>query len=166
MVRFTYMSTIAYEKLAKPTIVNRHIPHRFDVTEVLDKVSAAPLDEKVGIRHIQIEAGKRWGYHVAEVASVVNPHVHMKGLELYYVLRGKGKMHTGQVSPEEGDYVADWTNAIDAKEGDAFAIPGGYAHSLENTGKEPIVIMFRCPDDHLTDKDRFMVKNRPIYGQA
>jgi dTDP-4-dehydrorhamnose 3,5-epimerase-like enzyme len=48
------------------------------------------------------------------------------------------------------------------RKGQNFTIPEGYAHQLERTGQEELVILFSCPDSHLdNDKDRLMLSDAP-----
>lgn len=145
--------------------VDKKLPERFTHAGIARKLADALLDEKVGIRHAVLGTGTRWSYHVAEVQSVVAPHVHMHGGEVYYVISGVGVMHTGKVKDERGKYTADWERGrrLTVTTGDAFLIPPKHAHSLENTGSTPIVIAFRCPDNHLTNEDRYLIENRPMY---
>lgn len=148
-----------------PHIVMASLPKRFTQTSISEALAKAPLDKKVGIRHAVLAEGKRWAYHVAEVKNIVAPHVHMHGGETYYILSGKGIMHTGLVNAGNGGVNAVWDKNLTLKvnAGDSFLIPPGYAHSLENTGDGPLLIAFRCPDSYLTDGDRIIVKNPPVY---
>ncbi|MDD5337075.1 MAG: cupin domain-containing protein [Candidatus ainarchaeum sp.] len=146
-----------------PGFISAKPPSRFNPPALAEKLSKAPLDKKVGIRHIILYSGKSWSYHLAEVRSLVNPHVHFKGDEIYYVIEGSGRMHVGYVAQGQKNYTAKWEAPLEVKAGDAFIIPPAYAHSLQNTGSMPIVIIFRCPPGHLSDKDRFAVKSKPVY---
>ncbi len=89
----------------------------------------------------------------------------MHGGEVYYILSGKGIMHTGLVNAGKSGANAEWGKKLKlrVKAGDSFLIPPGYAHSLENTADVPLLIAFRCPNSHLTDQDRIIVKNFPAY---
>ncbi len=73
-------------------------------------------------------------------ASVARHH-HLETEEIYYILRGAGRM---TIAREVRDVGA----------GDAVFIPRGASHSLENTGAEPMIILLVCGpayrrEDHL-----------------
>ena len=77
---------------------------------------------------------------VLPVGSAVERHYHLETEEIYYLLRGTGEMHLGN----EVQMV---------KAGDAIYIPPRTAHTLLNTGQEPIVVLLVCgpaynPADH------------------
>ncbi len=58
-------------------------------------------------------------------------HQHRATEEIYYVLRGAGRMTVG-------------ADVRDVAAGDAVLIPRGAAHTLENTGREPMTILLVC----------------------
>lgn len=58
-------------------------------------------------------------------------HFHPRTEEIYYVLRGTGRM---RIDAEFADVMV----------GDAVAIPPGAVHSIENTGQEPLVFLCCC----------------------
>src|SRR3954469_5249581 len=77
---------------------------------------------------------------VLPVGRAVGRHHHIETEEVYYILRGAGRMTVG-------DEVRDVTA------GDAVFIPRGLIHSLENTGRESMTILLVCGpaysyDDH------------------
>ncbi|MBA2339627.1 MAG: cupin domain-containing protein [Pyrinomonadaceae bacterium] len=61
----------------------------------------------------------------------VTPHHHFKTEEVYYILRGQGRMTIGEETREVGA-------------GDAIFIPRGNTHTLLNTGAEPMTILLVC----------------------
>lgn len=65
----------------------------------------------------------------------VGRHFHARTEEIYYVLAGEGRMtvagETREVAP-----------------GDAVYIPRGAAHTLRNTGTEPMTILLVCGPAH------------------
>src|SRR5205085_2376033 len=72
--------------------------------------------------------------------AAVGRHFHVETEEIYYILRGTGRMTVGA---EVRDVVA----------GDAIFIPRRHMHTLENTGQEPMTILLVCGpaytyDDH------------------
>ena len=82
---------------------------------------------------------------VLPVGAAVGRHHHRETEEIYYILRGAGRM---TVSAEMRQVAA----------GDAIFIPRGQAHTLENTGSEPMIILLVCGPaysraDHLMEED-------------
>ena len=60
--------------------------------------------------------------------AAVKPHYHKTHEEIYYLLRGSGRMRVGE----------EWQ---DVTAGDAVYIPAGLVHSLANTGAEDIILV-------------------------
>lgn len=58
-------------------------------------------------------------------------HYHPKAEEIYYILRGQGRMK-----------IADGQSEVTP--GDAIAIPPGERHKIWNTGTEPLVFLCCC----------------------
>jgi mannose-6-phosphate isomerase-like protein (cupin superfamily) len=65
------------------------------------------------------------------VGARTTPHYHPQTEEIYYILRGRGRMLMG-----------DETAAVGP--GDAIAIPPGARHQIENTGDETLVFLCCC----------------------
>jgi mannose-6-phosphate isomerase-like protein (cupin superfamily) len=77
---------------------------------------------------------------VLPVGASVGRHYHTETEEVYYILRGAGRMTVG-----------DETRAVGA--GDAVYIPRGSTHALTNDGSEPLTLLLVCGpaysyDDH------------------
>lgn len=70
------------------------------------------------------------GFSELGVNEKVNPHVHDYSEEAFFVLAGKGRIHLG-------DEII-----IDFKSGDAVLVPKGKVHWIENTGDEPMKVIF------------------------
>jgi mannose-6-phosphate isomerase-like protein (cupin superfamily) len=68
---------------------------------------------------------------VLPAGACVGRHHHLSTEEIYYVLRGRGRMTIDAETREVGA-------------GDAVFIPRGAAHTLENTGAEPMTILLVC----------------------
>jgi len=78
---------------------------------------------------------------VLPVGAAVGRHHHLGTEEVYYILQGKGRMTVGTEVRELGA-------------GDAVFIPLRMAHTLENTGDEPMRLLLVCGpaysiEDHL-----------------
>jgi mannose-6-phosphate isomerase-like protein (cupin superfamily) len=74
---------------------------------------------------------------IVPVGATTLPHRHLKTEEIYYLLRGAGRMHLAGEICSVGP-------------GDAIAIPPGSWHQIENIGREPLVFLCCCapPYEH------------------
>jgi len=63
-----------------------------------------------------------------EAGKATKPHIHKKSEEIYYILKGKGRMHL------EGE-------SMEVRAGDCIFIPPEAKHWIENTAKEELVIL-------------------------
>ena len=101
-----------------------------------------------------------WGttYLVIRISVQVFPfkkvgaHFHNSGIEIYHIVSGNGKMHTGFIN----NGMVDWAEAVEIKSRDCFTISEKEVHQLENTGAERLVALFICRTSHLGD-DRIIV---------
>jgi mannose-6-phosphate isomerase-like protein (cupin superfamily) len=59
------------------------------------------------------------------------PHVHPRTEEIYYILRGAGRMALGVEQREVGP-------------GDGILIPPGTRHTIQNVGQEPLTFLCCC----------------------
>jgi len=134
-----------------------------EVYNIDEELKKAKLDTTVGIKHARVVHEQSSGYHVAQIQDHFHAHVHRSGDELYKIEKGEGVMYIGKVT-FHGKTPIDvkWEKGKHVKKGDAFIVPEGYAHSLQNIGTAPLEITFFCSDNHLTDDDRFVVEN-PKY---
>jgi mannose-6-phosphate isomerase-like protein (cupin superfamily) len=63
--------------------------------------------------------------------AATEPHLHPTTEEIYYVLRGVGRMTLG-------------TERRAVRPGDGILIPPGTPHSIENVGREPLTFLCCC----------------------
>jgi mannose-6-phosphate isomerase-like protein (cupin superfamily) len=68
---------------------------------------------------------------VLPVGAAVGRHHHLLTEEIYYILQGRGRMTIGE-------------EAREVSAGDAIFIPLERAHTLENTGHEPMRLLLVC----------------------
>ena len=68
---------------------------------------------------------------VLPVGATVARHYHLLTEEVYYIVRGSGRMTVGAEMRE-------------VSAGDAVFIPRGQTHTLENTGLEPMTVLLVC----------------------
>ena len=69
-------------------------------------------------------------------------HYHLRSEEIYYILRGKGRM-----------WLENESREIQA--GDGITIPPGKMHKIENSGQEPMVLLCCCAPAY-TDEDTIL----------
>jgi mannose-6-phosphate isomerase-like protein (cupin superfamily) len=115
-------------------VVNRHraavirTPHGSEIRPLIDRTTS-------DIERCSLAE------EVLPVGSSVGRHHHLETEEVYYILRGTGEMTVG-----------DETRTVET--GDAIFIPRGHTHTLENTGRVPMLILLVCGpaysvEDHL-----------------
>ena len=125
-----------------------------EVKNIFEEMVNAPLDEKVGIKVTKITGDDSISVYSAEIAPFkkVGAHFHNSGIEIYHIVSGKGKMHTGFMNSG----TVEWAEPVEIKSGDCFTIAEKEVHQLENTGAERLVALFICRTSHLGD-DRTIV---------
>src|SRR5215210_3209849 len=105
-------------------VVNRHraavinTPHGSEIRPLIDRTTS------------QIELCSL-AEEVLPVGAAVGRHHHLLTEEVYYIVRGSGRMTVGM---EVREVAA----------GDAVFIPRGQSHTLENTGQGPMTILLVC----------------------
>ena len=75
--------------------------------------------------------------------QITEEHYHPHSEEIYYILRGRGKMWLENDSRE-------------VKAGDGIAIPPGKRHKIENTGEASLVLLCCCAPAY-THEDTILV---------
>jgi mannose-6-phosphate isomerase-like protein (cupin superfamily) len=106
------------------TVINRrrasiiNTPHGSEIRPLIDRTTSAV--ELCSLAEEVLPAG-----------AAVGRHHHLKTEEIYYILKGTGRMTVGDDVREVGA-------------GDAIFIPRGHTHTLENTGTEPMTILLVC----------------------
>ena len=63
--------------------------------------------------------------------AATEPHRHPRTEEIYYILRGAGRMTVGMEHRDVGP-------------GDGILIPPGTRHTIQNAGQEPLVFLCCC----------------------
>lgn len=102
------------------TVINT--PHGSEIRPLIDRTTS--LIEQCSLAE-----------EVLPVGAKIGRHHHLLTEEVYYILRGKGRMTVG-------DELCEVTA------GDAVFIPRGQIHTLENTGVEPMTILLICGPAH------------------
>lgn len=126
------------------------------VNNFFELVKTARTDPAVGIRIVKVTGDEPMGLYVAELEPhrSVTAHYHRAGSEIYQIVQGEGKIHTGV--PSSDDAVA-WNTPVDVRSGDCFTVQEREVHQLENTGSSPMIAIFVCPAAHI-GHDRFIVQ--------
>jgi mannose-6-phosphate isomerase-like protein (cupin superfamily) len=119
-------------------------------------VKTARIDPAVGIRLVKVTGDDHMGLYVAELEPhrSVTAHYHLAGSEIYQIVHGEGKIHTGV--PTTDDVVA-WHTSVDVRSGDCFTVQEGEVHQLENAGSYSMIAIIICPAAHI-GHDRFIIK--------
>jgi len=125
------------------------------IKNFFELVKTAQTDPAVGIRLLKVTGDDLMGLYVAELEPhrSATAHYHHAGSEIYQIIDGEGKIHTG--IPTSDDVVA-WNTALDVRSGDCFTLQEGHVHQLENTGSLPMIAIIVCPAAHI-GQDRFIV---------
>lgn len=113
-----------------------------EIVNLLTQMKKTPVDPAVGIAVVAGVAEPGVSIGMAVVEKNIRPHYQKVSDEIYFVLRGQGRITVG-------------AKARDLKEGDVVAIPKGTVHGFENTGAEPCLVVFASGPKFEADKDRF-----------
>lgn len=114
--------------------------------KVLD---TAYYDATVGISIAKLLEHKGFSTFITRIdaGKKVNPHYHSQGDEHYHIIEGAGKIMLCNI--KDGTHETFTVSAHNS-----FVVRPFVEHTLHNTGPTPLLLMFSCPDEHLTD-DRF-----------
>ena len=112
-------------------------------------------DPAVGISLAHLAGDKLFSVYGTEISprSRLTAHFHRQGEEFYQVIEGKGVMLLGDAEPN--DSYSKGTTAEISK-GDIFIIPALTVHQLINPGPDPLIMLFSCPQSHIST-DRYLV---------
>ena len=119
--------------------------------DIVNRAQAAPFTTKDGSEIRELLAYRNSAIRnqslaeaIIAVGSATQEHYHPKAEEIYYIVRGTGRMKI------EGELR-------DVGPLDAIAIPPGQKHKLWNTGSEPLVLLCCCAPCY-EDSDTVMVE--------
>ena len=67
------------------------------ITNIYEALKDAKKDEAVGIRSIRLSGDDDFALYAAQIDRFkrIGAHYHTKGMEIYQVVEGQGKMHIG-----------------------------------------------------------------------
>lgn len=132
------------------------------MNNIFTALSEAVPDPAVGISLAHLVGDELFSYYVTQVPpqSKLTAHYHQEDDELYQVIEGKGLIWLADV---KNNKICEH-HEIQA--GDTFVVPALTVHQLVNPGTGPLIMMFGCPQSHITS-DRKLVDNlRPeIIGE-
>jgi oxalate decarboxylase/phosphoglucose isomerase-like protein (cupin superfamily) len=108
-------------------------------------------DAAVGIKIAKLAGDGKFSTYLTAIdpGKSVNAHYHKNGDEHYHIIKGHGEITLIDVASK-----LKTTNQVSAFH--SFVVPENTSHQLKNTGNEPLILMFSCPESHLQE-DRFML---------
>jgi mannose-6-phosphate isomerase-like protein (cupin superfamily) len=119
-----------------------------EIRNIFERVKNARTDPVVGISIVKVTGDDLQGVYVSELGSQsrITAHYHLAGSEIYQIVNGEGKIHTG--IPVSCDEIV-WNTPVGVRSGDCFTLEEGKVHQLENTSPLPMVIAIVCPAAHI-----------------
>ena len=129
---------------------------KLDVSNIYETIKSGKEDSLVGISIGKLTGNEDFALYATEIAPYksVGAHYHTKGNEIYQIIEGDAVMNIGKVGLEN---QVEWNNPVVVKKGDCFTVLEGQVHQLKNTSDKKLIIVFGCPNTHLTD-DRYIVQ--------
>jgi mannose-6-phosphate isomerase-like protein (cupin superfamily) len=119
--------------------------------DIVNRAQAGPFTTKDGSQIRELLAHRNSAIRNQSLAEATIPagsatqeHYHPKSEEIYYILRGAGRMKLDGELRDVGPL-------------DAIAIPPGTRHKIWNTGPEPLVLLCGCAPAYEND-DTVMVE--------
>ena len=136
-------------------IPNEKVINSLNAQAEVDPQAGIVINHLTDVEHVVTPKGE-YHFHSAlvktsnpETPNFVKPHVHEVGQEPYRMVQGTdGEMNLGRVV----DGRVNWDSPYKVKAGDEINVLEGQVHSLRNTGVEPLIFTFACPESHLSDK--------------
>jgi mannose-6-phosphate isomerase-like protein (cupin superfamily) len=121
---------------------------------IKNELHKADLDVHAGIKLIKLTGDENISVFAAEISpnTELNPHFHLKGIEIYQIYKGKGLMKIGN----RINNSVEWVETAEVNEGDCFSIGEGVVHQIINDSENSLQAIFSCRESHI-GKDRFFV---------
>jgi len=116
------------------------------------RLECCTYDAAVGIKIARLTGGSQFSTYLTSIdpGKSVNPHYHKIGDEHHHIIRGRGEIMLMDVESKK-------TTITRVNEYHSFVVHANTLHQLVNTGNEPLVLMFSCPENHLKS-DRFVLE--------
>lgn len=126
------------------------------IKNLKEELGNAIADPTVNIAIAHLGGAPESRLHAAMLrpGEKVGAHFHNHGAEIYFIMQGEGTIYTGVVT---ADGIVQ-NQPVHVRAGDSFCIQPGQIHQLRNCGEEDLLLLFACPDSHLSD-DREVVEN-------
>lgn len=108
-------------------------------------------DPDAGINHAPLAGNADYRLHITVLkpGNCILMHVHRLGSEHYIVMEGEGTIYIGSEIPHTNLAKVEHSYAV--RKGDTFEIQPGQAHQLVNSGSNDLLLIFGCPDSHLSN---------------
>ena len=115
------------------------------VVDWLQALELGSFDETVGIRITKLCGDEQFSTFLTSIdpGKYVNPHYHRLGNQHYHIIAGTGEIWLVDVNSGTSTTTTVCKN-------NSFMVDANKIHSLKNTGPVPLVLMFSCPESHLT----------------
>jgi len=107
-------------------------------------------DASVGIKIARLAGDRQFASYltVIDAGHAVKAHYHTQGDEHYHILEGEGEVMLKDVHTLQ-------EKILFVRQQQSFVVTANTWHQLKNTGSEPLVLMFSCPESHL-GTDRYL----------
>lgn len=125
------------------------------IKNIYAALSEAVPDPAVGISLAHVAGDETFSFYVTKLPPQcqLTAHFHQKGEELYNVVQGTGLIWLA-CAENDGSYREKTHQKMAA--GDTFMVPELTVHQLVNPGPDSIIMLFGCPQSHITS-DRHLV---------
>ncbi|PHV11916.1 cupin domain-containing protein [Chitinimonas sp. BJB300] len=120
----------------------------------LSILASSQYDPVAGIKIAKLSGDHLFSTYLTEIdpGKFVNPHFHKHGNEHYHIIQGQGKI-------ELTDALTGISSTRTVEAFSSFVVEENVIHSLTNIGDAPLILMFSCPEAHLTDDRHLPVFN-------
>ena len=102
-------------------------------------------DKVVGIKIAKLSGDAGFSTYITSIdpGKCVNAHYHKQGDEHYHIIDGAGEMTIT-------DVFSKATTTLFLGKYHSFVVPSNKSHQLKNCGHAPLILMFSCPESHLS----------------
>jgi len=122
------------------------------ISNINNCLSDIATDEKVGVKLALLTGDEQMSVFAIELAKgqCIPAHYHKEGIETYFILQGRGMVHTGTIKNEN----LTWNSETEVNAGDCFTIDPGEVHAFKNASEKILRILGTAPLSHTRD-DRY-----------
>ena len=128
-----------------------------EILNAFEKLSMGEIDKAVGFKLERLTGNNDFSLLIAEIEAgrTMKPHFHKKGIEIYLIYEGSGKIRIGKFSKSK----LIWDNEFPLNKGDCFTVSENKVHQLVNNSSANMTVIFISPMSHL-NKDRFFINQK------